>query len=250
MTADTSGTPAALNLDAEERELIRSLILTDPEIVLSDDMVMRALIGAGASDARNIVDLRDRLVERLEGRLKQLVHTNRSVIAAAYENVSGTRQLHRAVLSLVDAPDLGEFLRRLTRDVPPMVGVEEGRLCIEAQVDDIVEAYQLVGNLEGRVLLVPEGTVTEYFALDGDPGSGPVALRPCGGEAELVFGPGTRVRSEALIRLELDTAAGLVAFGAADPDRFGAEQGTELLAFFGGVVQRLLARHLDAAGVA
>lgn len=250
-TAATTGAAASsLSLDAEERELIRSLILADPEIVLSDDMVMRALIGPGASGARNIVDLRDRLVERLEGRLKQLVHTNRSVIAAAYENVAGTRQLHRAVLSLVDAPDLGEFLRCLTRDVPAMVGVEEGRVCLEAQVDDIVEAYQLVGNLDGRVLLMPEGTVNEYFALDGDPGSGPVALRACGGEAELIFGPETRARSEALIRLDLGTTSGLLAFGAADPDRFGPEQGTELLTFFGGVVERLLARQLDSAGVA
>ena len=247
--AGTQRTPA-LALDAEERELIRSLILAEPEIVLSDDMVMRTLIGAGAHGARNIVDLRDRLVERLEGRLKQLVHTNRSVIAAAYENVAGTRQLHRAVLGLVDAADLPEFLRRLTRDVPAMVGVDEGRLCLEAEVEEIVEAYQLAGDLEGRVLLVPEGTVAQYFALDGDPGTEPVALRPCGGEAELVFGPGTHARSEALIRLDLGAAQGLVAFGAADPERFGPDQGTELLSFFGGVVERLLARHLDAAGLA
>ncbi len=260
MTAGSTGTPPgasseapaseALSLDAEERELIRSLILADPEIVLSDDMVMRALIGDGARGARNIVDLRDRLVERLEGRLKQLVHTNRSVIAAAYENVAGTRQLHRAVLGLVDAAGLPEFLRRLTRDVPTMVGVDEGRLCLEAEVEDIVEAYQLAGDLDGRVLLVPEGTVAQYFALDGEPGAEPVALRPCGGEAELIFGPATRAQSEALIRLDLGAAAGLLAFGASDPERFGPDQGTELLTFFGGVVERLLARHLDAAGVA
>lgn len=251
MSPGESESPASsgLSLDAEERELIRSLILADPEIVLSDRMVMRALIGPGARGARNIVDLRDRLVERLEGRLKQLVHTNRSVIAAAYENVAGTRQLHRAILALVDAPDLAEFLRRLTGDVPAMVGVEEGRLCLEADVEEIVEGYDLVGNLDGRVLLVPEGTVEQYFALDGDPGSGPVALRPCGGEAELIFGPGTRARSEALIRLDLGSTAGLAAFGASDPDRFGPEQGTELLSFFGGVLERLLARHLAAAGL-
>lgn len=248
---DTAASPPrpALRLEAEERELIRSLILADPEIVLSDDMVMRALIGPRARGARNIVDLRDRLVERLEARLRQLVRTNRSVIAAAYENVAGTRALHRGVLALVDARDLAEFLRRLTRDVPAMVGVEEGRLCLEAEVEDIVEAYQLVGALDGRVLLVPEGTVEQYLAPDGGPAQGPVVLRPCGTEAELIFGPGTRARSEALIPLDLGGGSGLVAFGAADPDRFGPEQGTELLTFFGGVVERLLARHLDAAGI-
>jgi hypothetical protein len=83
ITGDVSGeisAPPALSLDGEERELIRSLILADPELVLSDDMVMRALLGATAQGARNIVDLRDKLVERMEQRLDKLVHTNRSVI--------------------------------------------------------------------------------------------------------------------------------------------------------------------------
>ncbi len=43
MTASNDPTPPAIDLDAEECELIRSLIMADPELVLSDDMVMRAL---------------------------------------------------------------------------------------------------------------------------------------------------------------------------------------------------------------
>jgi uncharacterized protein YigA (DUF484 family) len=245
-------TPAApaLSLDTEERELIRSLILADPELVLSDDMVMRALLGATAKGARNIVDLRDKLVERLEQRLDRLVHTNRSVIAAAYENVAGTQQVHRAILALIDAPGLSELLRRLTREVPVMVGVEEARLCLEAEVDDIRPADSLGEGLDGRVLLAPEGTVGEYLMLEGDLAPGPVVLRPCGEEAEILFGRLTRTRSEALLRLDLAGAAGLLAFGAADPDRFGPEQGVDLLTFFAGVVERLLARHLGASGAA
>jgi uncharacterized protein YigA (DUF484 family) len=234
-----------LRLDTEERELIRSLLLADPELVLSDDMVMRALLGATAKGARNIVDLRDKLVERLEQRLDKLVHTNRSVIAAAYENVAGTQQMHRAILALIDAPDLGEFLRRLTRDVPAMVGVEQARLCLEADVEDISPAA-LAEGLSGRVLLVPYANVSEYLMLDGDPSPGPVVLRTCGAEAELVFGAMTRTRSEALLRLELSGSVGLLAFGAADPDRFGSDQGTDLLTFFGAAVERLLTQHLSA----
>jgi len=237
---------SALKLDTEECDLIRSLILADPELVLSDDMVMRALLGATAQGARNIVDLRDKLVERLEQRLDRLVHANRSVIAAAYENVAGTQQAHRAILALIDAPDLGEFLRRLTREVPAMVGVEEARVCLEAEVDDIHPAESLGEGLDGRVLLAPDGTVGEYLMLEGDLAPGPVMLRPCGEEAEILFGRLTRTRSEALLRLDLAGAAGLLAFGAADPDRFGPEQGIDLLTFFGSVVERLLTRHLGA----
>jgi len=239
---------SALKLDTEEQELIRSLILADPELVLSDDMVMRALLGATAKGARNIVDLRDKLVERLEQRLDRLVHTNRSVIAAAYENVAGTHQVHRAILALLDTPDLGAFLRRLTREVPAMVGVQEARVCLEADVDDIRPADSLGEGLDGRVLLAPEGTVAEYLMLEGDLEPGPVVLRPCGEEAEILFGRLTRARSEALLRLDLAGAAGLLAFGAADPDRFGPEQGVDLLTFFAGVVERLLTARLGAGG--
>jgi uncharacterized protein YigA (DUF484 family) len=241
--APGSETPA-IALDTEERELIRSLILADPELVLSDDMVMRALLGATAQGARNIVDLRDKLVERLEQRLHKLVHTNRSVIAAAYENVAGTQQLHRAILALIDAPDAAEFLRRLTRDVPAMVGVEDARLCIETDVGEISPADSLGQGLGGRVLLVPEATVGEYLMLEGDTSAGPVVLRPCGIEAEIIFGSSTRTRSEALLRLDLDGGVGLLAFGAHDPDRFGPDQATDLLTFFGNVVSRLASRHL------
>ena len=246
---DAAADAPAISLDTEERDLIRSLILADPELVLSDDMVMRALLGASATGARNIVDLRDKLVERLERRLHHLVHANRSVIAAAYENVAGTQQIHRAILALIDAPDLGELLRRLTRDVPAMVGVEEARLCLEAEVDTICPGDSLASGLDGRVLLAPEATVDEYLMLEGDTSAGPVVLRPCGVEAEIIFGTSTRTRSEALLRLDLRDRVGLLAFGAHDPDRFGAEQGVDLLTFFGGVVQRLISRHLDASVV-
>ncbi|HUF57433.1 MAG TPA: DUF484 family protein [Thermohalobaculum sp.] len=247
----TAAPGSAFEIDAEERDLIRSLILAEPELVLGDDQVMRRLIGAsdtGAADGRRIVDLRDRLVERLETRLTRLVHTNRSVIAAAYETVAGTGQLHRAVLDLIGAPDLGACLRVLTLETPLLVGVEEARLCLEAHVDQVRPADELGPGLEGRVLAVPEGTAEAYLALAGEVSPGGVVLRPAGEEAELLFGYPNRIRSEACLRLDMGGSAGLMVFGAADPDRFGSDQGTDLLAFFAGVVERVLLRHLQAAG--
>jgi len=243
MSARSAGTIA---LDTEERDLIRSLIVADPDLVLADDQVMRAIIGRTHTPERKVVDLRDRLVERLESRLKRLVDANRSVIAAAYEAVSGTRQLHRAMLALLDTRDLTEFLRCLTRDVPDIIGVEEARLCLEADVEDTRPADGLGEGLDGRVVAMPVGTVEAYLMLDGTPTPEGVLLREAGSEAEIVFGRGTTVRSEAMARLELDGAAGLVVFGAADPDRFGPEQGTDLLVFFGQAIERLLLQRLAA----
>ena len=250
MSGDLGGAGSAFEIEPDERDLIRSLILADPELVLGDDAVMRRLIGASgdAPEGRKVVDLRDRLVERLESRLTKLVHTNRSVIAAAYETVAGTGQLHRAVLGLIGRRELGPFLRHLTAEVPLMVGVEEARLCIEAEIDDIHPADDLAPGLEGRVLAVPEGTTDAYLALDGEAPPTGVVLRATGEEAELLYGYPNRIRSEACLRLDMDGTAGLMVFGAADPDRFGADQGTELLQFFAGVVEQLLLERLQAAG--
>lgn len=246
-----AGTGTAFEIEADERDLIRSLILAEPELVLGDDAVMRRLIGASgdvAGGSRKVIDLRDRLVERLETRLTRLVRTNRSVIAAAYENVAGTGQLHRAVLGLIGSPDLGSLLRHLTTETPCLVGVEEARLCLEADVDEVHPADGLAPDLGGRVLAVPEGTADAYLALSGEVSPGGVVLRPAGEEAELLFGYPNRIRSEACLRLDIGGNGGLFVFGASDPDRFGPEQGTDLLHFFAGVVEQLLLQQLEAAG--
>ena len=122
-----------VKLSSDDRDLIRSLILADPALVLEDDDVMQRLVGERNGE-RQVVDLRDRLVERLENRLEKLAMTHRTVIAAAYENVSGTHQLHRAVLALIEPPDLASFIHRLTAEVPPLVTVDDARLCVEADV--------------------------------------------------------------------------------------------------------------------
>ncbi|MEO0764132.1 MAG: hypothetical protein AAFZ09_20400 [Pseudomonadota bacterium] len=95
--ADAAGAPAegrmpeaptgTVALDPAERELVRSLILADPALVLDDDGVMRALIQATGPLERNVVDLRDRLVERLETRLRRLADANRSMMAEGVLNL-------------------------------------------------------------------------------------------------------------------------------------------------------------------
>ncbi len=234
-----------LKLSEPDRDLIRSLIIAEPALVLDDDDVMRRLVGEENGE-RKVVDLRDRLVERLEHRLEKLVLTHRTVIAAAYENVSGTRQLHHAVLSLIEPPDLSSFLQRLTGDVPATLGIEEARLCLEAEIGETGPAEGFGEGLEGRVLALPEGTIADYLALDGQP-PGPVVLREAGEEAELVFGEANPVHSEACLRLDIAGAPGMLVFGSSDPRKFDAGHGTDLLIFFAGVVERLLLHHLSTA---
>ena len=65
-------------------EDMRMRILRDPEAILEDMDVMRALVAANErAMGQNIVDLRGVAMERLDARLGRLEETHRSVIAAA-----------------------------------------------------------------------------------------------------------------------------------------------------------------------
>ena len=91
---------------------IREHILSDPGLILEDHELMRALLQADRSaKGRNVVDLRGVLVDRLEERLDRLEDTHREVLAAAYENVAGMNQVHRACLALLEPDDFAGFLR-------------------------------------------------------------------------------------------------------------------------------------------
>ena len=80
---------------------LRDLILSEPERFLQDRDVMNALVAANErSMGSNIVDLRGVAMQRLENRLDSLEDTHRSVIAAAYENLAGTNQVHLSLIHI------------------------------------------------------------------------------------------------------------------------------------------------------
>ena len=92
-------------------EDLREKIISQPSVILDDRDVMKALIEANETSlGSNIVDLRGLAMERLETRLDRLEDTHRSVIAAAYENLAGTNQMHRAILRLLEPTDFEDFL--------------------------------------------------------------------------------------------------------------------------------------------
>ena len=85
---------------------VRALILSEPEIVLHDREIMRMLVATSDSEqGTNVVDLRGVAINRLEHRLSALEDTHNAVLAAAYDNVASTNQIHRAVLIALEARD-------------------------------------------------------------------------------------------------------------------------------------------------
>ncbi len=221
---------------------LRDRILAEPDVILEDADLMRALIVANEKAlGSNVVDLRGIAMERLEARLGRLEDTHRSVIAAAYENLSGTNQIHRAVLRMLEPVEIGPFLKDLCGEVAEILRVDCAALIFEDEADAVLAA------LDPNVRVAPRGFVADYVGRGRMAPLRPVTLRQLGeGEGEVYGNDGAWLRSEACLILDLGQgrAPALLALGAEDPHQFAPSHGTDLLTFFGGTVERALRRFL------
>ncbi len=225
---------------------MRDRIIAEPERILDDRDVMSALISANErAMGSNIVDLRGIAMERLEGRLDRLEDTHRTVIAAAYENLAGTNQVHRAILQMLDPLDFGDFLKTLASDVAATLRVD----CIRLVLESVQNAEDPSLRKLGDVLFVAEpGFVAEYLTGGRNIPLRPVILRQTQPSSDQIYGDRAGwIRSEALMKLDFGKGRlpGLLVMGAEDPHQFKPTHGTDLLGHFAGVFERTMRRWLS-----
>ena len=231
---------------AKIEDTLRDKILSKPEIILEDQDVMKALIAANErSMGGNIVDLRGIAMERLEARLDRLEDTHRSVIAAAYENLAGTNQVHRAVLRMLDPLEFEMFLKDLDGEVANILRVDAVRLVLETAQDEKEAQIKRLGD----VLSVAEPGFFERYLTGGrNVPARKVTLRQMESGARAVYGERSDfIRSEACLKLDFGEGRlpGMLVMGAEDPHHFTPQQGTDLLSFFAGVFERAMRRWLS-----
>ena len=227
-------------------DALREAIISAPDVILDDSDVMQALIAANMKAmGGNIVDLRGIAMERLETRLDRLEDTHRSVIAAAYENLAGTNQIHRAILQMLDPVEFETFLRNLGGEVADILRVDAVKLVLESTQNDNDPAVQRLGD----VLTVAEpGFIDDYLSQGRGGLVRQVTLRAIQDGAEALYGTKAGwIRSEACLKLDFGAGRlpGLLVMGAEDPHMFGPQQGTDLLTFFTGVLERSMRRWLS-----
>lgn len=238
--SDTPGDRSTITQD------LRDVILSSPEAVLQDHAVMAALVAAGdRALGSNVVDLRGMAMDRMEARLGRLEDTHRSVIAAVYDNLAGTNQVHRATLQLLTPATFEGFLQVLGSDVAQTLRVDCARLVLESRQTPQDPGLQRPGS---PLCVTAPGFVDTYLGTGPGAPPRPVTLRQRPAGSDLPYGAqADAIRSEALLRLDFGEGRlpGLLALGAGDPCRFRAAQGTDLLGFFGGVVERAMRRWLS-----
>lgn len=221
---------------------LREKIIANPDVLLEDHDVMRALVGA-KDDAMggNIVDLRGVAMERLEARFDRLEDTHRNVIAAAYDNLAGTNQVHRAILRMMDATTFDQFLTDLAGEVADILRVDAIRLVLES---DDPDQHNSMG---ASVAIMPEGYVEGYITLGRNMPARQVTLRKFHKVGNSLYGErAAYIQSEACLKFDLgaDRLPGMLVMGSEDPKLFTPQQGTDLLTFFAGVFERVMRRWL------
>jgi len=229
---------------AEVSDEIRDKIIADPEFILEDPDMMRALVAANPSAlGGNIVDLRGIALTRLENRLDRLEDTHRSVIAAAYENLAGTNVVHRAILKMLEPTEFSEFLHNLT-DIADIMRVDTVRLVLES-VQDNDDAN--LAPLAGVLVRAEKGLVDRYISQGKNAPIRVVSLRQIKPVNQDIYGKNAEwIRSEACLKLDLGrgTLPGMLVFGSEDPHQFKPTQATDLMTFFAGVFERSMRRWL------
>ncbi|MFT4706821.1 MAG: hypothetical protein ACI9PU_000656 [Ascidiaceihabitans sp.] len=227
-------------------DTLREAIISQPNVILDDKDLMQALIAANErAMGGNIVDLRGIAMDRLESRLDRLEDTHRSVIAAAYENLAGTNQVHRAILRMLDPVEFETFLRDLNGEVSEILRVDATKLVLESVQNDTVTAVKRLGE----VLSVAEpGFIDDYLSQGRGGQVRKVTLRQVQNASEVIYGENADwIRSEACLKLDFGDGRlpGMLVMGAEDPHMFGPQQGTDLLTFFTGVFERAMRRWLS-----
>ncbi|NIZ63193.1 DUF484 domain-containing protein [Sedimentitalea sp. CY04] len=224
-------------------ESLRQAIVAKPDAVLDDQTAMNALVAANErAMGANIVDLRGIAMERMEARLDRLEDTHRSVIAAAYDNLAGTNQIHRAILALMDPTNFEDFLQNLRGDIAEILRLEAVTLVLETVQDDSNPAVKRMGEV---LNVVEPGYIDDYISQGRGGVNRQVTLRQIQGGSPQIYGDKADwIRSEACLKLDLGNGRlpGLLVLGAEDPHQFTPQHGTDLLTFFGDVFERSM-RH-------
>jgi len=219
---------------------LREEIIAQPDVILEDQDLMRALVAANErAMGGNIIDLRGVAMKRLEARLERLEDTHQCVIAAAYENLAGANQVHRAILRMLEPVELEEFFKVLGGDIAAILRIDAVRLVLETGHEDIDPA-------QGDVLSITKSGFIEDYLKAGRRGPvRQVTLRQiCDENAQIYGDKSASIRSEACLLLDFgpDEGPGMLALGSNDSQMFYPQQGSDLLAFFASAFERMMHR--------
>lgn len=182
-------------------------------------------------DGEQVVDLQHEALKRLRAKQDKLVDNSRS-------NMSVQLSTHEAILAMLEARTLDEFIGIIQDEVPILLDIDMAAVALEGAVQSINV------SAEGMPVLLPVGEVEKRL---GDKDVELISTVPQGDD---LFGA-TRdlVSSVAIARLYHSEAmpAGLLVLGSRIEGTFNPQQGAELITFMARVAEVLIEKWLETA---
>ena len=210
---------------------IRVFLLDNPDFVREDAELFAAIADAGEGDAKDVIDLGTRARRKLVEEIGQLKALNASIVETARANLATQSQIHMAVLGLLEADSLSGLDSKMGARLTGALGVDVCRVLIEGP-PPLDDAEAILGAAEGFVADVLGDRVERLGPVDA-------------AHATALYGQaGTRVSSQAIVRLDFNGHDGLMALAARDAHLFESGQGTELLNFLARALERLIVQWL------
>jgi uncharacterized protein YigA (DUF484 family) len=227
---------------------LRDQILTQAHEILNDEILLRALIEASDKNLGNkIVDLRSVALQKMDGELKKLKRSNQQVIATAYENLVGMKQVHQVVLKSLEQNNFDEFIKNLNTEVCQILKVDCIRLGLETHSifeNNLKQGVELAKLQD----LFPTNFVDTYISQGKNNGTDDIVLRPTPTGSEQLYGKLSKnLKSEGCMKLRIgnENIVGILALASKEKEKFTAQQGVELLKFMGSVFERRISHWLN-----
>jgi uncharacterized protein YigA (DUF484 family) len=227
---------------------LREEILAKANEILNDETLLRALIGASDKNlGSKIVDLRSVAMQKMDGELKKLKRSNQQVIATAYENLVGMKQVHQVVLKSLEQNNFDEFITNLDTEACNILRVDCIKIGLETHSSlQNTDKYEL--KLSKLLDLYPINFVDTYISQGKNNSPDDVALRPTPKGSEQLYGKLSKnLKSEGCIKLKIGNKKiiGILALASKKREKFTARQGVELLKFMGSVFERRISHWLN-----
>ena len=227
---------------------LREEILAKTQEILNDEMLLRALIEASDKNlGSKIVDLRSVAMQKMDGELKKLKRSNQQVIATAYENLVGMKQVHQVVLKSLEQNNFDEFITNLDTEACDILRVDCIKLGLETHYS-LQNTEKNDSKLFELLDLYPVDFVDTYISQGENNGTDDVVLRPTPKGSEQVYGKLSKnLKSEGCIKLKIgnEKIIGILALASKEREKFTAQQGVELLKFMGSVFERRISHWLN-----
>ncbi len=227
---------------------LREEILAKANEILNDETLLRALIGASDKNlGSKIVDLRSVAMQKMDGELKKLKRSNQQVIATAYENLVGMKQVHQVVLKSLEQNNFDEFITNLDTEACNILRVDCIKIGLETHSSlQNTDKYEL--KLSKLLDLYPINFVDTYISQGKNNSPDDVVLRPTPKGSEQLYGKLSKtLKSEGCIKLTIGNKkiVGILALASKERKKFTTEQGVDLLKFMGSVFERRISHWLN-----